>query len=440
MGATSDEPAVRVTPAPVGPGPGHALGRTRWYIAGLLFLVTVLNYVDRQVFSILAPDLQDAIGWSELDYGHIVIAFQLAYSVAMVASGRVLDRIGTKLGLALAVVVWSLAEIGHAVARSPLGFGLARFALGVGEAANFPAAIKAVAEWFPTRERALATGLFNSGVALGTIVASISVPLMAASFDWPATFVATGTIGFLWLPVWWALYRDRGRRPSEASTSPVWRDLLGYRQTWAYALTKSLADPIWWFYLFWLPKFLAEQFGVRGTDVIPYLTAVYVSADLGCIAGGWLSSALVARGFSLNRARKGTMGLLALVMSPAVLVAGSAADPWVAVGLIALACGAHQAWSTLVFTMAGDLFPSHAVGSVAGFGGFFAGLVSIVTAELTGQVLEQDPTHYFPIFVAVALLYPIGLAVFHVLSPRMEMAAVGPAQTATVAARPRTGG
>ena len=399
------------------------VSRRRWLIGGLLFLVTVLNYVDRQVFSILAPDLQEEIGWSELDYGRMVIAFQVAYAVSMMASGRVLDRIGTRLGLGLAVVVWSVAAAGHAFARSAFGFGLARFLLGLGEAANFPAAVKAVAEWFPARERALATGVFNSGVALGTIIASISVPLLAAAMGWQATFLATGAVGLLWLPLWWTAYRDHpaATGPTETAASATsWRDVLGYRQTWVYAFLKCLADPIWWFYLFWLPKFLAEQFAVRGTDVIPYLTAVYVAADIGCLIGGWLSSALVARGWSINWARKGPMALLAVIMTPSVIVAGLATNPWVAIGLIALACGAHQAWSTLVFTIAGDLFPSRLVGSVVGVGGFAAGLASIVAAESIGRVLDADASLYLPIFVAAGLLYPSSLALFHRLSPRME--------------------
>jgi ACS family hexuronate transporter-like MFS transporter len=402
--------------------------RIRWTIGGLLFLVTVLNYVDRQVFSILAPDLQDAIHWSELDYSRIVNAFQLAYAIAMVFSGRILDRIGTKIGLAASVVLWSAAEAAHALARTPLGFGLARFALGIGEAANFPAALKAVSEWFPARERALATGLFNSGVALGTILASVGVPLMAAAYGWRATFVATGVLGMLWVPFWWFGYRSGLTSVGSSLTiddhgpAVPWRTLLGLRQTWAYAVTKSLGDPIWWFYLFWLPKYLAAEFHVRGTAVIPYLTAVYVCADVGCLGAGWLSSVLVTRGWSINRARKGTMGLLAVVMTPSVVVAGTLHDPRLAIALIAIACGAHQAWSTMVFTVATDLFPSRALGSVSGFGGFLAGMVSIVAAELVGRVLDRDATLYLPIFIAAGLLYPIALLVFHLLSPRMEPA------------------
>lgn len=399
--------------------------RLRWCLGGLLFLVTVINYVDRQVFSILAPDLQDAIGWTELDYSRIVNAFQLAYAVSMALSGRVLDRIGARVGLAASVVWWSIAEAAHALARTPLGFGLARFALGVGEAANFPAALKAVTEVFRPEERAMATGLFNSGVAFGTIAASVGVPLTAAAYGWRATFVATGALGLLWLPFWWLGYRPTA--PVDPATSPrepapSWRQLLGLRQTWAYAVTKSLADPIWWFYLFWLPKYLAAQFQVRGTAVIPYLTTVYVAADVGCLASGALSSAFARRGWSLNASRKGTMALLAAITTPTVLVAGSLDDPRLAVALIAVACGAHQAWSTMVFTVATDLFPTRGVGSVSGFGGFFAGMVSILAAEAIGRVLNADATLYQPIFCAAALLYPTALVVLHWLSPRLEPA------------------
>ena len=394
--------------------------RRRWLIGVMLFLATVLNYVDRQVFSILAPDLQQDIGWSELDYSRIVNAFQLAYALSLLGVGGLLDRIGAKLGLAWSMVLWSLAAAGHALAHTPLGFGVARFALGVTEAANFPAGLKAITEWFPAQERALVTGLFNSGVALGIVCASIGVPLLAGAFGWRATFVVTAALGLCWLPFWLASYGARAPAAAQARVRvPRWRELLRYRQTWAYAITKSLGDPIWWFYLFWLPKYLAAEFDVRGTAVIPYLTAVYVAADVGCLGAGWLSSVLLKRGLSVNAARKGTMVILACIMTPSVIIAGTLDDPRLAIALIAVACGAHQAWSTMVFTIATDLFPSRMVGSVAGFGGFVAGMVSIVAAESIGRVLDADATLYLPIFVAAGLLYPIGLGVFHWLSPRM---------------------
>jgi ACS family hexuronate transporter-like MFS transporter len=391
----------------------------RWVVAGMLFLVTVINYVDRQVFSILAPDLQDEIGWSELDYGRIVIAFQVAYAAMTLGAGRLMDRIGTRLGFAVAVAAWSVVSMGHALARSPFGFGVARFLLGVTEAANFPAAVKTVAERFPAGERATATGIFNSGVAAGTIVASIAVPLITAAWGWRAAFIATGAVGLLWLPLWWWVCRDGGLAPAADAPLVPWRALLGYRQTWTYTLAKCLADPIWWFYLFWLPKFLAAEHGVRGTAVIPYLTTVYIAADLGCLAGGYLSSALISRGWSLNAARKGTFIALMTVTTPLVIAAGFTQDAWTAIALIALACGCHQAWSTLVYTLASDLFPSPAVGSVTGIGGLMAGAVSTITAELTGRMLNQNPSYYLPIFIAAGCLYPAGLAVIHALSPRM---------------------
>ena len=421
------------------PRAARPIRHLRWYIGGLLFLVTVINYVDRQVFSILAPDLQRTVGWSELDYGRMVIAFQVSYAVGMMAAGRLLDRFGTKIGLSISVLVWSLVAAGHALARTPLGFGIARLALGAGEAANFPAAVRTVTEWFPASERALATGLFNSGVALGAVVASVAVPLLAARYGWQSAFLVTAAAGLVWLPAWTWLYHDRdthprlseperaliGRAGGASAAAPLrlsWTALLGYRQTWAYAATKAIGDPIWWFYLFWLPKFLSEDHGIRGTAVIPYLTAVYLAADAGCLAGGWVSGAFVKRGWGVNRARKATMGILAAIMSPMVIAAGFTSDVTMAMGLIAIACGCHQAWSTLVFTIASDLFPTRAVGSVAGIGGFVAGMASIVAAELIGRLLQQDSSYYLPVFVAAGLLYPVGLLLFQVLSPRMEPA------------------
>jgi len=412
----------------------------RWYIAGLLFLATTINYVDRQVFSILAPDLQKEIGWSELDYARIVIAFQLSYAVMLLVSGRILDRIGTKLGFALAIIAWSVAEVSHAFARTPLGFGIARFFLGFGEAANFPAAVKTVAEWFPASERALATGIFTSGVALGAVLAPIVVPLVAAAWGWQMAFISTGVLGLLWLIGWWLLYDDPRTHPrlSDAERSliaegtpqtpqaqvPLSR-LLRLRETWAYAIPKALADPIWWFYLFWLPKFLAAEHGIRGTDVIPYLTVVYVAADVGAIGAGVLSSLMMKRGWSVNSARKVTMALLAAMMMPAVILASQSEQVWPAMLLIALACGCHQAWATMLFTITADLFPRNGAGSVTGIGGCVAGFASIITAELTGQVLNRDPRFYVPMFLTAAALYPVSLFLLHKLSPRLKAADLG---------------
>jgi ACS family hexuronate transporter-like MFS transporter len=419
--------------------PVRKIKNLRWYIAGLLFIATTINYIDRQVFSILAPDLQEEIGWSELDYARIVIAFQVSYAVMLLVSGRVLERIGTKLGFAFAVIAWSLAEIGHAFARTPVGFGVARFVLGLGEAANFPAAVKAIAAWFPASERASATGIFASGVALGAVIAPIIVPLIAAAYGWQLAFILTGLLGFVWLGLWWFLYDEPGThtRLTEAERAHILSDggrtteakiplgrLLRMRETWAYAVPKALADPIWWFYLFWLPKFLATEFNVRGVDVIPYLTMVYIAADVGSLAVGFISSALVKRGWSINAARKGTMAVLGAIMMPSVIAASQISSPWPAMILIAVACGCHQAWATMLFTVTSDMFPRGGAGSVTGIGGCLAGFASIITAELTGQVLNRDPGFYVPMFMAAAALYPISLAVLHMLTPRLQPAPV----------------
>jgi ACS family hexuronate transporter-like MFS transporter len=409
----------------------------RWYICGLVFLATVINYLDRQVFSILAPDLQIEIGWTEVEYGRIVVAFQVAYAAMMLAGGRMIDLIGTKLSFGLAVAVWSGVEMAHALARSAFGFGVARFFLALSEAVNFPAAAKAISEWFGPAERALATGIFISGVGAGAIVASLTVPPLAAAVGWQWTFVLTGALGFLWLAAWIVFYghprthprlteAERALLPTEApgssASSVRWLSLLGYRETWAYGISKSLIDPIWWFLLFWLPKFLAESHGIRGVDVVPYLTGVYVCADVGSLTSGYVSSALVKRGWSLNAARKITMLVLTAIASPMIITAGFMRDPVIAIVLIAIACGVHQAWSAMVWTLPTDLFPSRATASVAGIGAAVASVVAIVTAEVTGQYLNANPAAYGPIFVVAGLLYPLALAAVHICSPRLEQA------------------
>lgn len=410
----------------------------RWYICGLLYAATVLNYVDRQVFSILAPDLQRDIGWSELDYGRIVIAFQFSYAACLVLSGRVIDRVGTKLGYSLAVIWWSIAEMAHAWARNPLGFGVARFFLGAGEAANFPTALKAISEWFPTRERGLATGIFNGAPTVGAIVAPVIVPLVAANYGWRATFVFTGAAGLVWLVAWWALYQrpethpritpqeleliQEGRGVARPDSVPLAR-LLRCRQTWAFTVGKVLADPAWFFYLFWLPKFLDQEHGLRGTAVIPFLTLVYVFSGVGSAIGGYVSSALIRRGWTVNWARKAPMAVSA-VMMPVVILAVQTRDPWTAVIVVGVATAAHQSWSSLVFTIAGDMFPSRAVASVTGLGGGLGSVATILFAEITGRILEYDAGLYLPMFVACGTMYLVSLVVIHLLVPKLAPAAV----------------
>lgn len=427
---------ITTAPSDSGPGFGARVGKFRWVICALLFFATTINYIDRQVLGILAPDLQKEIGWSELDYGRIVIAFQASYALMMLVWGGILDRIGTKLGLGIAVVWWSLAAMGTAFARSAMSFGFARFLLGVGEAANFPASIKTVAEWFPKSERALATGIFNSGTNIGAIVAPISVPLIAAAWGWRMAFILTGALGFLWLIAWWALYHtaalhpklhpaerkfilDGLEEPITAKTSL--REVLGTRQLWAFALGKLLTDPVWWFYLFWLPKFLASEHGIRGVALIPYLTTVYLIADVGSIFGGYLSSTLIKRGYSVNRARKTAMGVFAGII-PTVIFASQTDSAWTAVLLIGLATACHQGWSANIFTLASDMFPRRAVGTVVGFGGFMGGVGGILIAEFAGRVLNRDPSYYLPMFIVGGTLYLVALAVVHALAPRLEPA------------------
>jgi MFS transporter, ACS family, hexuronate transporter len=414
------------------------IGHLRWVVCGLLFFATTINYIDRQVLGILAPDLQREIGWTELDYGRIVIAFQLSYAVMMLFWGRILDKIGTKRGLSIAVAWWSLAAMGTALARSAFSFGAARFLLGVGEAANFPASIKTVAEWFPKSERALATGIFNAGTNVGAVVAPIAVPLIAATWGWRPAFVLTGAIGFAWLVTWWFLYYPADRHPHlqpaernfirDGADEPVTektplRRVLGFRQLWAFSMGKLLTDPIWWFYLFWLPKFLAQEHGIRGTALIPYLTTVYIIADVGSVFGGYLSSTLIKRGWTVNAARKTAMAIFALII-PSVILASQTRSAWLAVGLIGLATACHQGWSCNVFTLASDMFPKRAVATVVGFGGFAGGVGGILIAEFAGRVLQRDPSFYTPMFIVAGLIYLVALTVVHLLAPRLEPARV----------------
>ena len=414
----------------------RGIGNLRWYICGLVLLATILNYIDRQVFSILAPDLQRDIGWSELDYGRIVIAFQVSYALSLILSGRLIDKIGSKLGYTLSIVWWSAAEIAHALSRTPFGFGAARAALGIGEAANFPTAMKTVAEWFPKTETGTATGLLNSGPTIGAIAAPLLVPLIAAKLGWKGAFVVTGVIGIPWVFAWWKFYHPpavhpnitpeelahiQSDRPAIVEHRVTLRKLLRYRQTWACAAGKVLADPAWFFYLFWLPKFLAQEHGLRGTAVSPYLATVYILCGIGSTIGGYGSSFLLRRGWSLNASRKLVMGVSAGIM-PIVILAGRVRDPWTAVLLIGVTLAAHQSWSTMMYSTNTDLFPSQATASVTGLVGALGSASTILFAEITGRVLERDPNLYLPMFIACGTMYMLALAIIHLLVPRFEPA------------------
>jgi MFS transporter, ACS family, hexuronate transporter len=411
-------------------------GHHRWIICGLLFAATTINYIDRQVLGILAPDLQRTIGWNEIEYGYIVTAFQTAYAIGLLVAGRLMDIVGVRTGYAAAVVLWSLAAMGHALARSAFGFGVARFALGLGEAGNFPVCIKTVAEWFPRKERAFATGIFNSGTNIGAIIAPATVPFIATRWGWEAAFIITGAIGFVWVAVWLAMYQpprrhkavtaaelsyiERDAEPEEGAVA--WAALLPHRQTWAFAAGKFLTDPIWWFYLFWLPKFFNEQHGLTLATVGLPLIVIYLVADIGSIGGGWLSSSLIARGWTVNRARKTAMLVCALAVTP-IVFASQVRSLWAAVALVSLAAAAHQGWSANLFTLASDMFPRRAVGSVVGIGGMGGAVGGMLIATVTGYILQFTGS-YIPVFMLAGASYLIALAVVHGLAPTLAPARI----------------
>ncbi len=413
------------------------IGRYRWVICGLLFFATTINYVDRQVLGFLAPDLQRAIGWDEAQYGLIVTSFQGAYALSLLVIGRVMDRLGTRKGYSVAIIIWSLAAMGHAFARSAFGFGVARFALGLGEGGNFPAAIKTVAEWFPKKERALATGIFNAGSNLGPIIVPLTVPWIVSRYGWQAAFIATGAIGFIWLFLWLPLYRPPDEHPRvsaaelahiksdppEPMTKVPWASLFPRRQTWAFAIGKFMTDPIWWFYLFWLAKFLDKNYHISLAKLSLPVIVVYVLADIGSIGGGWLSGMLIKRGWTVNRGRKTAMLVCALCVVP-VIFASFATNMWTAVGLISLAAAAHQGWSANIFTFASDMFPRRAVGSVVGIGGMAGAVGGMLFSFTTGYVLLWTNSNYTPVFIVCGSVYLIALLIMHLLVPRLEAAKI----------------
>jgi ACS family hexuronate transporter-like MFS transporter len=419
------------------------IGRYRWRICAMLLAATTINYIDRQVLGVLAPMLQEEIGWSELQYSYIVMAFQAAYAIGLLCAGTVIDRFGTRIGYALAIGIWSLAAMSHALATGVIGFIVARFALGLGEAGNFPAAIKTVAEWFPQRERALATGIFNSGSNIGAIVAPALVPVVAVTVGWQAAFLMTGLLSAAWLVTWLLVYRTPdqhpklsaaertyiGHEPAGAVRLP-WLGLLRHRQTWAFVAAKFLTDPIWWFFLFWLPKFLNAEYGLTLLGLGLPLIAIFVFADVGSIAGGWIAGRFIKRGWSVNRARKSAMLICALSVVP-VVFAARAENLWLAVALIGLATAGHQGWSANAFTLTSDLFPRRAVASVVGIGGFAGAIGGMLISSVVGVLLETTGS-YVPVFLLAGSAYLLALLVVHLLTPRLQ-----PAQLEAVGTQPQ---
>lgn len=416
------------------PAPSEKIGRYRWVIVTLLFAAMVINYVDRQTIGLLKADLSKEFGWDETHYADLVFYFQLAYAVAYMAWGKIMDKIGARWGFGIAFLIWQVAHIAHAAARGFGGFALARMGLGIGEAGGFPGGIKAVAEWFPKKERAFATGLFNAGTNIGAIVTPLVVPFIVLTFGWQMAFIVTGLAGLVWLPIWLLVYRRPREQKRLSATElayieqdpadPVekigWTKLLTKKETWAFALGKFLIDPIWWMFLFWLPDFLGKTYHLDLKTFGPPLIAIYLMSDVGSVAGGWLSSTLMKRGWSINNARKTTMLICALLAVP-VMFAAKADSVWLAVLIIGVATAAHQGFSANLYTLPSDVFPRGAVGSVVGIGGMLGAVGGMVFSKYIGGVLDSIGT-YTPIFIVAGSAYLIALVVIHLLSPKMELA------------------
>ena len=424
------------------------IGKYRWTILSLIFFATTINYLDRQVISLLKDDyLAPMFHWTETDYANIVVVFQICYAIGMLGVGWVIDKVGTKLGYALSLAVWSVAAIFHAAARNTLGFMAARGVLGVSEAGNFPAAIKTVAEWFPKKERALATGLFNSGSNVGAIVAPLTVPLIALAWGWQWAFIITGGIGLIWLFFWLAIYEipakhkklskpeytyiNSDRESIAENSTPQekisWFTLLTFRQTWAYFIGKFLTDPVWWFYLFWLPSFLNKQYHMTKTDLALPIAVVYTMTTVGSIFGGWLSGNFIKKGWPVYKARMTAMLIFALCVMPVVFAQYLGQfSPWYAVLIIGLAASAHQAWSANIFTTASDMFPRKAVASITGIGGMAGAVGGILIAKLAGALLDYYKglgninTGYFVMFLVCGSAYLIAWILFNLLAPKMK--------------------
>ena len=424
------------------------IGKYRWTICGLIFFATTINYLDRQVISLLKSTLSADMHWNDGDYANIEIAFQFFYAFGMVGAGRVIDKLGTKTGYALTTGLWSIAAVCHAFASSVLGFAVVRAFLGLTESGNFPSAIKTTAEWFPKKERALATGIFNSGSNVGAIIAPLTVPFIAVAWGWKWAFIITGLIGFIWLVLWLVLYqipskekrlskeefeyinsdKEETAEKEEAGKNISWGKLLTYRQTWAFAIGKFLTDPVWWFYLFWLPDFLQSQYHLTLTQIAIPVALVYMLSTIGSVGGGWLPLVMIKNGAPVFKARKMSMLVFALLVMPIIFaqVAGSY-NMWLAVLLIGLAAAAHQAWSANIFTTVSDMFPKSATASVTGIGGMFGGLGGLLLVALVQKnmfvyyrSIGQIDVAYYIMFGICASAYLLAWIIMQFLVPRMK--------------------
>lgn len=412
---------------------GAPAGGVRWTICALLFVATSINYMDRQVIAILKPTLEHSIGMTEVGYGYIVDAFQLAYAIGLLAAGRLVDKLGTRIGYMIIMAVWSVSAMGHALANTVFEFGIARFSLGLGESGNFPAAIKTVAEWFPQSERSLAIGIFNSGSNVGAILAPIIVPWVTIRYGWHAAFLVTGVFSAMWIVLWFFTYHEPAKHPTltaaelrhinqEAPEKPgpptPWIKLLGYRQTWAFAIGKFLTDPVWWFYLFWLPSYFSAKFHLDLSHLGLPLIIVYNASAIGSIGGGWLPAPFRKMGLSPVNARLAAMLFCALLVVPIFTVTYLKSE-WAAIAMFSLAAGAHCGWSANIFATPSDMFPRSAVGSVTGIGGMAGSVGSILLATFAGYILQRSHS-YASLFAIASSAYLVALLIMVLLAPGLK--------------------
>lgn len=423
------------------------IGSYRWTICALLFFATTINYIDRQVIGFLKPVLEKEFNWTETQYGTIVMAFSAMYALGLLMFGRLVDVIGTKRGYSLSIVIWSLAAMAHALAKSTLGFGIARASLGLGESGNFPVAIKAVAEWFPKKERAFATGIFNAGTNIGAIVVPAIIPWLAGTYGWQAAFIWTGVIGFIWLFFWLVMYEipakhkkiskeeyeyiHKDQEVTDAATPKIpWLKLFTIRQTYAFIFGKLLTDPIWWFFLFWLPSYFATTFNLDIKNLGLPLIVVYTVATIGSVGGGYLSGWLINKGWPVFKARKLSMLLFALCVVP-IVTARYTDNMWIVVALISLAAAAHQAWSANIFTTTSDMFPKYAVSSVVGIGGMAGSIGGIVFPLVVGLLLDHYKAlgnigaGYNILFLICGSMYLLAWVIMHFFAPKMDQVKIG---------------
>nr|WP_214460472.1 MFS transporter [Flavihumibacter fluvii] len=428
----------------------QVIGNYRWTICSLVFFATTINYLDRQVISLLKSTLDAEFGWTKTDYANITVAFQVTYALAMFGAGRLIDRLGTKLGYALSLVAWSFAAMGHALVSSTGGFLVARAALGVSESGNFPAAIKTMAEWFPKKERALATGIFNAGTNFGAIVAPLTVPFIAAAWGWRWAFILTGAVGFVWLIFWYIFYQTPLKSKYVGANELAyihsdtedfiqqdgavkdqnmsWSQLFQFKQTWAFAIGKFMTDGVWWFYLFWLPDFLKEQYGLVSTNISIPVALVYIIAAAGSVFGGWLPIYFIRKGFPVFKARRTAMFLFALCAIPVVVTQFLGGySLWFALGIIGLAAAAHQAWSANIYTTVSDMFPKPTIGTVTGIGGMAGGLGGIAISKAAGYLFDwyksmgKIETGYQILFIYCGLAYVAAWLIMRWLVPQFSM-------------------